>query len=112
MAKKRVVILSDQSLFAEGVASRLQQYPEQVEVRVLNPTRQECLEEIAKLSPAVVILDTTNAKTLDHCPLNKLLHVLPELKVIELDTQQKQVQVVTSKQHKAVDVRDLIEVIQ
>jgi DNA-binding NarL/FixJ family response regulator len=108
----RVVILSGQALFAEGIASRLRQYLQLEELEIVDAGQPDALAEIAAVRPSVVILDVTDSEVTELCSLSQLLFAFPKLKVICLDPQQEQVQVVTGKQHAAVNVRDLAAVIE
>ncbi len=107
----RIVVLSGHSLFAEGVASRLRQYLQKIELEIVDPGQPDAMAQIAEAQPTIVLLDVTDPETTRFCPLSKLLLLFPELKVIRLDPQHEQIQVVTSEQRPAVKVRDLIEVI-
>jgi DNA-binding NarL/FixJ family response regulator len=112
MTRTQVVILSDQSLFVEGVASRLQQYPAQLEVHIIDPRESGAMEAISEQLPSAVIMDATDPETDVFCPLCRLLLRLPELKIIRLDPQLDQVQIVTSKCLEAVEVHDLVGMIE
>jgi DNA-binding NarL/FixJ family response regulator len=107
-----VVILSGQALFAEGIASRLRQYLQLEELEIVDAGRPDAMAQIAAVRLSVVILDVTDSEVTELCPLSQLLFAFPKLKVICLNPQQAQVQVVTSKRHAAVDVRDLAAVIE
>lgn len=111
MGRRRIVILSGQSLFAEGIASRLKEYPHEVNVAVVDPEVPDCFAQISAHKPSVIILDTSDGITSDMCPLNRLLALVPDLKVIHLDSQKEQIQVVTSEQHEAAGVVDLIQML-
>ncbi len=108
----RVVILSGHSLFAEGVANRLRQYLQQVELEIVDPRQPDVMLQVAAARPSIVILDMTDTVVTRFCSLSKLLRSLPALKVIRLDPQQEQIQIVTSEQRSAVEVHDLVEVIE
>ena len=111
MVRMRVVILSSHSLFAEGIASRLRQHLQSVEFEIMDPRQPDAMAQIAATQPSIVILDGTDSGATQSCFLSKLLLTFPKLKVICLDPQQEQIQVVTSEQHRAVKVHDLVEVI-
>ena len=106
-----IVILSGNSLFIEGVASRLQQYPNQVEIEIVNSSQPGALEIIQAIRPSAVILDATEKQTSPNCPISTLLSALPALKIVRLDSQQKHFQIVTSEQHSVDAVQDLLELI-
>ena len=111
MAQTRVVILSGQSLFAQGIASRLEQYLESAELEIVSPRQSDVLAKIAAARPSVVILDASDAEVAQLCSLNQLLLAFSKLKVICLGPQQKHIHVVTSEQHAAGSVRELAQVL-
>lgn len=108
----RVVILSSHLLFAEAIAGRLHQHLEQITHKIVDPRQPDAMTELVAARPAIVILDVTDTEVNQLCSLSQLLLSLPGGKVIRLDPQQEQIQVVTSKQQPVVEVRDLIEVIE
>ncbi len=111
MGRRRIVILSGQSLFAEGIASRLKEYPQEVNVAVVDPETPDCFAVISAHKPSVVILDASDEIASKMCPLSRLLTLVPDLKVIHLDSQKELIQVVTSELHEAAGVTDLIRML-
>jgi DNA-binding NarL/FixJ family response regulator len=112
MMQARIVILSGQSLFAEGLASRLRQYLGPAEIQIVDPLQPDVLAQVAAAQPSAVILDGTDAEVTQLCSLGGLLLALPDLKIIVLDPREDQAQVVTSERHLAASVRDLALVIE
>lgn len=110
--RQRVVILSGHSLFAEGVASRLKKHEQQLDLWIVDIAEENFLSRLVSLEPATVILDAMDSDTQARIKLSALLKALPGVSVIQLDPQQSQVQVVTSKEHKLSEVQDLIDLIQ
>jgi DNA-binding NarL/FixJ family response regulator len=106
-----IIILSGQLLFAEGVANRIRQYLPGVEIAIINARQPDALVQVAAVQPAVVLLDVTDPEITRLGCLDELLLSLPGLKVIRLDPQHEQIQVVISEQRTAGAVRDLIEAI-
>ena len=80
-------------------------------VKVVDPEGPECFAIISALHPSIIILDASDVITSEMCPLNRLFEVVPDLKVIHLDSQQERVQVVTSEQQAAAGVADLIRML-
>ncbi|NIS79029.1 MAG: hypothetical protein GTO14_02120 [Anaerolineales bacterium] len=109
--KAKVVVLSSRSLYSEGVLSRLQQHAGQIELHVVDGRLPDSLAEITSLSPSAVILDATDAEVAKHCPLERMLQDIPGLKIIRLDPEQQGFLVVTSQQHQAEEVQDLLEIL-
>jgi DNA-binding NarL/FixJ family response regulator len=107
-----VVILSGHSLFAEGVASRLRQHPQRVNLEVMDVRHPDVMAQVASARPSAVILDATDPDIDRLCLLARLQLALPGLKVICLDPGQDRVQVMTSEQLPAGQVFDLLDVIE
>jgi DNA-binding NarL/FixJ family response regulator len=66
---KRIAILSGHSLFAEGIASRLRQYPQQVDVCFVDPQQLDYVEQLTEIQPAAVIIDAQDSRTTQCCLL-------------------------------------------
>jgi DNA-binding NarL/FixJ family response regulator len=111
MASPRVVILSGQSLFTEGVASRLRELISQLELTVIDPRGTDALDQIKNYQPSAVILDSADPEVAELCPLNEILMAVPAVKVLRLDPRREQFQVVTSEEKVAGLVQDLVDVI-
>ncbi len=111
MSRTRVAILSSQSLFTEGVASRLREHAEQIDLRTVDSRQPDALQQVIAIRPATIILDATDPDIDAQLPLDTVLEALPSLRVIRLDSQHSVVQVVTSEQRSAAEVRDLIQLI-
>lgn len=112
MATAHVVILSTRSLFVEGVAKRLKQHLPEEHMQVVDARQMDALAQVVAARPTSVILDATDAEAVRNCPLSKMLNALPWLKVIRLDPQKDEIQVVVSEQRVVEQVSDLIEVIE
>jgi hypothetical protein len=107
-----IVILSVHALLAAGIAHRLQEHLQPAALEIVDPRQGDAVAQISAIRPSVVILDTTDSEAAEHCPLGKLFLALPGLKVICIDPQGNQIQVVTGEKRKAVDVADLAAVIE
>ena len=108
----RLVILSNHSLFAEGVASRLLQYPERVDFRFVDPQQADYLEQIQKIRPSAVILDAADTDSNQCCTICDLLMALVNVTIIRLEAQSKDIQIVTSSQYPLNEVRDIIDIVE
>lgn len=111
-APSRVVILSNQTLLVEGVITRLQQYGNRVELHVEDLHQPDLLAKITEIQPTAIILDDKNILDSQALPLERLLRELPTLKVIRLDAQCLQTQVIRSDQYWVKEVYDLLELIE
>lgn len=112
MSQTTVVILSGRTLFAEGVSSRLVQHRDRLSIHTVDSRHQDAFDQIVATQPEAVILDAMDPDVTLHCSLSKLLLSLPALKIIRLDPQLPQVQVVTSREHVAGDVNALVNLIE
>jgi len=107
-----IVILSSQLLFAEGVAQRLRQQLQHPTLTIVNPGLPNAMAKLLAAQPSVIILDVADPKVQRLYCLSELLLLLPVTRIIRLDPQQNQLQLVISEQHPASEVRDLVEVIE
>jgi DNA-binding NarL/FixJ family response regulator len=112
MDKKRVVILSNHSLFAEGVATRLRQEQQRLEIHYLDPHQQRFIEQIAALQPDGVIINATDTESEQICTLCTLLADLPTIRIIRLAVQEQDVQVITSQRLVFAEVLDLVDLLE
>jgi len=110
MIRTCVVILSGHSLFAEGIASRLKQHTETVDVIFVDPVRDAYLERIRELQSSTVFVDALDAKTTQCCLLCELLIAFPNITLVRLTVDQKDVQVIASREQHFDDVQDLIDI--
>jgi DNA-binding NarL/FixJ family response regulator len=107
-----VVILSGKTLFTEGVAARLRTHEDWLDLHVVDADRGDALQQVVSARPSAVILDADDPQVTRHCSLNQLFQALPEVRVVRLDPERDQIQLLTSEQHLAADFADLINVIQ
>jgi len=106
-----VVILSDHSLFAQGVASRFEQFPERVVLHFVHPNEEDSLDQIAAIEPDAVILSASEADMKEQCLLCDLISAFPSIRIIRLTVDQDPVQVITSQQSKIEEVVDLLDLL-
>jgi hypothetical protein len=71
----------------------------------------DAIEQITDFQPSSVIMDASDTDVAELCPLPEILMAVPAVKVLRLDPQREQVQVVTSEQKVAGQVRDLVDMI-
>jgi hypothetical protein len=112
VALTKVVILSGRSIFAEGVASRLQQNTDELEIKVVDIRVPDALEGVVGTQPSTVIFDVTDSEIADEDWLSRLLTALPMLQIVSIDPLHNQIQVVTSEQRPMGQVHELVDVIR
>lgn len=111
MSRIRVVILASPSLFTEGVASRLQRHAARAEVLTVDPHAKDAIGRTIAAKPNAVILDASDPALPGELVWPRLLKSLPGVRIVDLDSQTQRVWVVTSEEHTADEVRDLIDVL-
>jgi len=106
-----IVVVTGRSLFVEGITTRLREHLQPGELIVVDAREPDAFAQIVAASPSTVVMDITDSHTARLCLPGNLPLALPGLKLIYLDPEQGQVQIVTSEQRLATHVRDLIDVI-
>jgi hypothetical protein len=106
-----VVVLSGQTLFAEGIAASLRRNMENQAFRTLDTQEPEVIEHLVASRPSVVIMDATDEAIRRHCPLDSLLDALPALTVLRVDPQRGLLHVVTSRQRSVRSMSEIVGVI-
>ena len=112
MPPSRVVVLSSHSLYAEGVLTRLKAHSNALELHVVDADQTDALDQIIAFQPTAVIVDASDKDVNAHCPLGRLLRDLPDVRIIRLDPINKGFQLVTSEQHEAEDVQELLAILK
>ena len=108
----KLIILSDHTLFTEGIASRLRQYPERVDFHFINPQQLDYVEQISAIQPCAVIMDAVDSDGTQCCVLGDLLSALENVTVVLLAADQRDVQVIKSSRHQFSGVQELIDVLE
>jgi DNA-binding NarL/FixJ family response regulator len=111
LLKVRVVILTAHSLFTEGIATRLKQHLDQIELQVVDSQSADAMARTIAAQPAVVVFEAHDEHVECSCPLAGLLDARPALKIIRLDPSHDQIQIVTSEQRAASKPMDLINML-
>ena len=107
----QVAVFSGQSLFVEGVISRLREHPKRFEVHHIDPEASNYIDRINQLQPAAVLLDAADEDKNQCCFLCELLLTFPWLTIIRLEANQRDVQVIRSSKHQFKGVSELIDVL-
>jgi hypothetical protein len=112
MPNPRVAVLTDHSLLAEGVISRLRGYPETFDLQVFDNNAPNVMARMEHFHPLVVILEESASCKYETCFLKQIFSVLPSLIIIYLRHGQSKVQIIQSEQYPANEVRELLDIIQ
>jgi hypothetical protein len=109
--KSRTIVFLSRSIFVEGVVSRLRQHPQNNVVHFIDPEFDEYITQVSAIMPSVVVIDADQSKANQGCVLCDLLNEFPEITILRLKAQEKDVQVITSSSYDADTVQDLIDLI-
>lgn len=109
MAQTKVVVLSGHSLFADGTASRLEQYSGDLETVILDPAQPDIVKQLLEFKPAVAFIDPKDPHLCETASLAVIFQALPDLRVVMLDSQSADIQILSSRSFAADAVRDLVE---
>ena len=105
------MVLGRHSLFTEGIAARLGQHADQVELVVVDSRDADAISRAIAARPAVVLVEANDEHVDRRCPLGDLLEAVPQVRLIRLDPSQDRIRVVTSEQRMVNDPIDLINAV-
>jgi hypothetical protein len=109
--KSRTIVFLSRSIFVEGVVSRLRQHPQNDAVYFIDPDCSDYIDQVAGILPSVVVIDADQGNQTQWCVLCDLLHAFPEIIILRLKAQEKDVQVITSSSYVVDNVQDLIDLL-
>jgi hypothetical protein len=107
----RVVVLGTPSLFTEGIAARLGQHPDLIDLEVVDSRDANGLARTVANRPEVILFEEGEESMERPCPLMDLLVSGPKVRVIRLDASQDQIRVFTSEQRSVSEPRDLLGIV-
>lgn len=91
-----VALIAGQSLLIEGVASRLLDHAGEVDLHTFDPEESDLLASVANLEPQVVLLDEQDPFVRERCPLAELMRALPNSRILLLNSERSDLQVITN----------------
>ncbi len=110
MRRRRVVLLSNRSLFVAGV-ERLLQNVSDVELNVLPADHPQLSQEVGRFAPQVIILDSGAAQPGEEA-IGRLLAEHPRAKVVGLNLNEPTIKVFRMRRARHMDLEGLLEVIR
>lgn len=105
------MVLTAHSMFTEGVATRLRQHLDQIDLFVVDSGEPDCLTKVKQARPTVILLEANDENTERFCPLGEILEAGPDVRVIRLDPDLDRIHVVTSQVHTVNAPTDLISML-
>ena len=109
--KPRTIVFLSRSIYVEGVMSRLRQHPQNNAVYFIDPDCDGYIDQVAGIRPSVVVVDADQGKQTEWCFLCDMLYAFPEITILRLKAQEKDVQVITSSSFVVENVQDLIDLL-
>jgi len=111
MDSKRAIVFSSQTIYTEGIVSRLRQSPLSGETHYIAADAPDYLDQVLAIHPAIVIIDAIEDGDADCCLMCELLNAFSELTIIRLKVQEQDVQVISSSAHCVDNAQNLIDLI-
>ena len=112
MMQLQVVVLADHSLFAEGVASRLREYPQRINLHFIDFQQSDYLSQVNASQPAVVVIDGANIDETQSCLLCELLTSLSDVIIVLLETHKNDIQIISSVFYPLNAVSDILAIVE
>lgn len=109
MCAERVLILSDQPLFAQGVHALIQA-SDAAEVVGVEPCDEHAVETVRDLRPDIIIFEDTQGSPSSLFPM--LLDVLPNVRLIRLSLEKNVMRVYDEAQFTAAGAQDLVRALE
>lgn len=107
----KVVVLTGQSLLAQGIISNLRKSSFSLEVESLDIERADLVDTLVLLKPEIVIMEASQRQRDESCSLNRLFELLPNLIVLEVNLNNSSVQLIRSDLYDAGGFAGLLNVI-
>ena len=107
----RIAILAKQSLFLEGIANKLKNYPGVVDAYFVTPTFPNAINELIAISPTIILIDAGDIDT-TQLSIPLILDSIPNSKVYRFDLSSDHISIFTSKSLNVRRVNELVEFMQ
>lgn len=107
----RIVILARQSLFLDGIAAKLNNYPGDIDVSYVVSTSPKMICELKSISPAIILIDAGDSAA-SQLSIPSILDIVPNSKVYRFNLSSDQISIFTSKSVHVNCVNELVEFMQ
>ena len=107
---KKVVALTGDSLLVQGLASRLRGHAQVFDVRVIDLSSPDALEQVATFQPDIIIFEEGDFKQAKCPSFVDFLNTLPDVVLLELRLDNPNVQLIQSTRFKASTTDDLVQI--
>ncbi len=106
---KRVVALTGNSLLVQGLVSRLREYAQLFELRVVDLAAPDSLQQVAQFQPEIIIFEEGDLNDSRRPSLADFLNSMPQVILVELRLNDPSVQLIQSVRFKAHTTDDLVQ---
>jgi hypothetical protein len=94
------------------MAARLRQQLGEQQLLLVDASQPDALRTVIAAEPEAVILDAGDEDVSRLAPLSVLFSALPAVRIVRLDTQREEIQLVTSQRREAGQASDLIDILK
>jgi len=108
----RIAVMTNHSLFAEGLISRLREYPEQLDLKVFDLLQPDVVSHVVDFKPLVVILEENEEQQFSFRCFKEMLAIMPNLLIIYLYINQPDILIIQSEHYLANGVGELVDIIR
>jgi hypothetical protein len=106
---KKIVVLTGNSLMAQGMVSRLREYSRLIELLEVDLTAPNSLRKVSEFQPEIIIFDESAFTDSLQPLLVNLLNTIPDATLVELRMENPNVQVIQSVRFTASSADELVQ---
>jgi hypothetical protein len=106
---KKVVVLTGNSLLAQGMVSRLREYSRLLELLEVDLATPHSLRQVSEFQPEIIIFDESAFTDSLQPLLVNLLNTVPDATLVELRMEDPNVQVIQSVRFTASSAEELVQ---
>jgi hypothetical protein len=106
---KKIVVLTGNSLLAQGMVSRLREYSRLLELLEVDLTAPNSLRKVSEFQPEIIIFDESAFTDSLQPLLVNLLNTVPDAILVELRMENPNVQVIQSQRFTASSADELVQ---
>lgn len=93
----------------EGVASRLGDHADRIQLVTVSPQEEDLIGRLVAVQPDAIILDASDPDGGGACPMMEMLRRIPEARIILLDTERSDFQVIRSQRRPIDSTEALVD---
>jgi|OpeIllAssembly_1097287.scaffolds.fasta_scaffold202445_2 hypothetical protein len=108
----RIAMMTNHSLFAEGLISRLREYPEQLDLQIFDLLQPDVVSHVVDFKPLVIILEENEDQQFNISSFKEMLAILPNLLIIYLYLNQPDILIIQGEHYLANGVGELVDIIR